>query len=185
VRLFIAIELPDDVREHLVQLRDRLKAQIAGAWYTRDQNLHVTLKFLGEVDERRSSELIESLSKVRIGGAIQASADKIECFPDRGPLRIVAAGFGGDLDAFAALHRAIEQRCQHLGFERETRKYRPHVTLARARPTLPSSVRKIAAETAASMLPGPAFAVQEFALVQSRLKPQGAEYQTIQRFKFD
>src|SRR4051812_42197538 len=116
MRLFIGIDLPDDVCQHLVRLRDDLKTQLPNASFTRDQNLHITLKFLGEVEEKRTEQLIESLEKVTAGGAIQLHADKMECFPDRGPVRIVAAGFGGSVDALAAVHRSIEQRCQHLGF---------------------------------------------------------------------
>src|SRR3954447_3856650 len=122
MRLFIAIELPQDVREPLVRLRDALKSQIRGASFTRDENPHITLKFLGEVDEKRTAQLIESLEKVKLAGPIQTFAEKIECFPDRGPVRIIAAGLGGAVEPLAALHRAIEQRCQHMGFERETRK---------------------------------------------------------------
>src|SRR5689334_22448235 len=132
MRLFIAIELPHEVRQHVARVRDDLKSQISNASFTRDDNLHITLKFLGEVDEKRTESLIESLQNITVGGAIRIKAEQIECFPNRGPVRIIAAGFGGSVETLAGLHRSIEQRCQHLGFERETRQYRPHVTLARA-----------------------------------------------------
>jgi 2'-5' RNA ligase len=183
MRLFLAVELTDAVRKHVTALRDAIAKDInARASLTRAENLHITLKFLGETNERRRGELIESLARVRADSPIQLAADRIECFPPRGPVRIVAAGFGGDIDAQAALYGAIEQRCQNLGFERETRAYRPHVTLVRARPTLAPEFRKVA-DSFVTHFPGPSFHVTEFSLVESRLRAEGSEYHTLERFK--
>lgn len=182
MRLFIAIELPQNVRQHLIGVRDELKHHIRKASFTRDENLHVTLKFLGETDPRRLEELNESLAQIRVGGPIEIFADRIECFPDRGPVRIIAAGFGGDLKSLAAVHRSIEQRCERLGFDRETCEYRPHVTLVRARPTLPASMRASTADATAASFPLPTFAVREFALFKSQLGSEGSRYEVIARF---
>ncbi len=189
MRLFIAIELPEDVRRHLAQVRDAVRSRIVDSAsgigslsFTRDENLHITLKFLGEVDDKRLVKLIESLSLVRSGGTIDTFAERIECFPQRGPVRIVAAGFGGTIDAMRALHDAIEQRCRHLGFDREARRYRPHVTLARARGALPATIRAEATEAAEELFPGTAMTVTHFALIESRLRTQGSEYRTLHRF---
>jgi len=181
MRLLIAIELPQEVRDHLVNVSNRLKPQIAKASFTPPESLHITLKFLGEV-EGRLTDLKESLVMIRAGGAIKLFAERIECFPHRGPVRILAAGFGGSVAGVAALHQAIEQRCQHLGFERETRAYRPHATLVRGRPTWPPAVRGIAASAATDAFPGPTFEVSEFILMRSHLQPQGSRYEIIERF---
>src|SRR3954469_1577456 len=151
---------------------------------TRAENLHVTLKFLGEVDARRAEELRESLAKVTGPPAIELAAAGVECYPPRGPVRIIAARLDGQTKALSAIHAAIEQRCRFLGFERETRAYRPHVTLARARPTLPPATRERLSELTRTRWPGPALVVREFVLIQSILKPQGAEYATVARFPF-
>lgn len=182
MRLFIAIELPDEVRRHLLHLQDDLKLRISNASFTRDQNLHITLKFLGETGDQQMAQLADSLGKVTVGGAVEIFAERIDCFPDRGPVRIIAAEFGGAVGGLTALHRAIEQRCQHLGFQREARQYRPHVTLARARPILPPAVRPIVQQSLQGHLPGPGFVVREFSLMESHLRPQGAEYRTLARF---
>jgi 2'-5' RNA ligase len=181
MRLFIAIELPDAVREHAAKLIDALRPAMGKASFTRVENLHITLKFLGETDERKLEELNESLKLIRIPRLIGALCDKIECFPNRGPVRIVAAGFGGELAAMKSLHQSIEQRCQHLGYERETRAYRPHVTIARARPILPASIRADASEKAFTLLPGPEFHVGEIAVVRSHLDSTGSRYEVLAR----
>jgi 2'-5' RNA ligase len=182
MRLFLAIELPDDARAHLVDVQRRLSSEIAKASWTKPENLHLTLKFLGEVDEKRADALVESLSKIAVDGAIALAAERVVCFPPRGPVRIVAAALGGTVAPLLALHQAIEQRCAFLGFEREGRAYAPHVTLGRARPTLPPATRDRAAATTDGAWPGPRFVVGEFVLMESRLKPTGAEYHVAERF---
>ena len=175
MRLFLAIELPEQVRQHLVQVQEAIAPQASKATLTRPQNLHVTLKFLGEVDERRTVELRESLAHVS-AGEIELAAQRLECFPPRGPVRIIAAGFSTSDAMLLGVRRAIEQRCKYLGFESETRKYRPHVTLARAKGGIGAGDRRKLDEATAKLWPGPSWTVREFTLMQSRLKPDGAEY---------
>ena len=69
-------------------------------------------------------------------------ADRLDCLPPRGPVRVIAAGVGGDLPALGAIHAAIEEACHPLGFRREQRSFRPHVTLARAKPFGPKWPRE-------------------------------------------
>jgi 2'-5' RNA ligase len=183
MRLFLAIELPENVRQHLVQAQAQLAPEMPEAAMTRAQNLHVTLKFLGEVEQKRADALCESLSKIR-GAAIELIPQGVECFRERGPVRIVAAGMTGSLAALSAVHHAIEQRCKFLNFQRESRSYKPHVTLARARRPLGAEVRLRAAECTAKLWPGPAFIVKEFVIVESKLRPQGSEYSSVARFHF-
>ena len=184
MRLFLAIELDDAAREQLIAAQRAMEPFLGKASLTKPANLHLTLKFLGEVESRRAEALRESLAKVRGPAGIELAAVGVECFPTRGPVRIVAAELGGQVEALSAVHAAIEQRCRFLGFERETRAYRPHVTLARARPTLPPATRQCRAEATQTLWPGPALLVKEFVLVQSVLKPAGAEYSVVARFAF-
>ena len=181
MRLFLAIELPEEVREHLIRVQQAIAHLVPRASLTRAENLHVTLKFLGEVDERRTLELCDSLAKVR-NAPIELAANQLECLPPRGLLRIIAAGMSGSDKALAGVHSAIEQRCRYLGFESETRKYRPHVTLARAKGSADGGDRRKLDEASAEFWPGPSWMMREFVLMQSRLKPQGAEYVVGARF---
>src|SRR5438094_94787 len=154
MRLFLAIDLPEDVRDHLAGVRDALRPILPKASFAKIENLHVTLKFLGEVDEKKRGELVESLGKIR-AGPVSLAAEKVECFPNRGPVRIVTAALAGNVAPLRALQDSIEQRCKFLGFEREQRAFRPHVTLARARPVLPARFRREAEEATRAIFPGP------------------------------
>lgn len=183
MRLFLAIELPDAVRQKLSRIRDQIRSSISNASFTRDENLHITLKFLGEVDPNRLDLLVESLEQIRIANAIAIHSDHLECFPRRGPIRIVAAGFDGELIALASLHWSVEQRCAHLGFESDKRAYHPHVTLARARPTLPSRVRDELQKMLSGEFPSSPMRVTEFVLMQSHLSDKGSIYEVLHRFR--
>ena len=181
MRLFLAIELPPEVREHLRSVQEVLQPHLERASMTRDHALHLTLKFLGETDPSQLEAIRESLSAVS-GGPMDLQAVHAECFPERGAVRIVAAGFGGDVKRLKAVHDAVEQRGVYLGFRREDRAFRPHVTLARARPVLPPAVRKLVGDLTTPLWPGPTFTCGAFALFQSRLTPQGSQYTKLHEF---
>src|SRR3954447_24958676 len=166
MRLFIAIELSEDVRAQLARVQNVLKLVLPKASYTKPENLHVTLKFLGETDAKKQGQLVESLAMIRTE-AVRLEPEKVDCFPNRGPVRIVTSALGGSVKPLRALHEAIEQRCKFLGYEREQRAFRPHVTLARARPVLPARFRHEAEEATRTLYPGPAFEPGEFVLMES------------------
>ena len=181
MRLFLAIELPDDVRAHLLNVRQRLEDTLPKVAYTRGENLHVTLKFLGEVEPKLMAQLAESLEKIKPQRS-KPHAAQIDCFPNRGPVRIVAAALDGTLAPLRALVQGIEQRCHYLGFEKEQRAYRPHVTIARARPTLSPKFRAGITEITSDLWPGPAFEPQRFVLMQSQMSPGGSIYSVVASF---
>jgi 2'-5' RNA ligase len=189
MRLFTAIELPDDARQHLVRLTGRLTAQIdRGAdWgnlkFVRPENLHVTLKFLGEVDAERVTELTADLQAIAAGAVGAVAASHVELLPPRGPIRVVAVGLAGDVEGLSRLARAIEQRCEGFGVPREARAFRAHVTLARARNPLPGSWRQDASAMLGADLPGPPFEPAHFTLFRSDLKPRGPECTRMARFR--
>src|SRR5215218_5007435 len=156
MRLFIAIELPEDVRSHLIRVQDALKATLPKASYTKAENLHITLKFLGETDAKKRDQLVTSLEMIRTE-RVELAPEKVDCFPNRGPVRIVTSALAGNIAPLRALQESIEQRCKFLGYAREQRAFRPHVTLARARPVLSARFRHESDEATRGLFPGPNF----------------------------
>lgn len=182
VRLFTAIELPDHVRAHLADAQDRLRRanpEKRATWSSPDK-LHVTLKFLGEVDERKVRALCDALGRPPLRAPGDLRADHLECFPPRGAIRVIAAGLSGDLLSLRAIHAAVEDACDPLGFPREDRPFRPHVTLARAKPFGPRWDRETIGEGLA--WPTPAFRPEAFQLMESHLSPEGARYVPVAHF---
>jgi len=184
--LFIAIEVPDEVKAHLDGVRDRLIRLAFGhlydvTWVAR-RNLHLTLKFLGEADQARAAVLVDRLSKVAVE-QVNLHTDRLACFPPRGPVRVIGAGLTGDTDALSHLHNQIEAACSELGFPAEDRPYSPHITLGRNKRGRYTKVASVGRKNPpADCWPGPEFRASSFALVQSELHPQGSVYTPLARF---
>ncbi|HSZ57492.1 MAG TPA: RNA 2',3'-cyclic phosphodiesterase [Tepidisphaeraceae bacterium] len=187
MRLFLAIELPDAIRRGLADISSRLRTapDLSGCSWVRTENLHVTLKFFGEVPEATLPAICESLNQVRLDGSIRLKASRMELLPPHGPVRVIAAGLEGDRWRLEELHGQIEKRCADVGFPPEARKFRPHVTLARARRPLSPGVRGEIEERTAELLPLEELVVNDFVLMESRLKPDAAQYIPLARFKLD
>jgi 2'-5' RNA ligase len=182
VRLFIAIELPEPVRGHLSTLVPALKRgnELSGVSWVKCENWHITLKFLGEVDAERLPEIVESLARIPVE-PMQLCAQEIIYFPRRGPIRVFAAGVGGNAEALCRLHGKIEPECAQLGFAPEQREYCPHVTFGRAGRQGRSwlGLRKVRLDP---MFPGPIFRADHFVLMRSHLGQAGSKYEVLQRF---
>lgn len=181
LRAFIAIELDDALIRDLTTLRTRIDAGRAGVrWMTAGQ-MHLTLKFLGDLDERRLPELCRALTQ------IAAKHDPFEmrltgagCFPPCGTVRIVWAGLEEPTGRLASLQRDIEVGMAELGFPREHRGFAPHVTLARVRSARHAGPLREAVAAAANFAGG-AMDVKEIVLFQSILSRDGASYVPLSR----
>lgn len=179
MRLFTAIELPEPVREHLTHLRGELTtaADLADAVsWTKPENLHVTLKFLGEVADDAVRPLVDALAGVAVQ-PMDLAADHMVYFPKRGRVRVIAAGLTGDVARLGRLYADVESACATLGFAPEGRAFTPHVTLGRARHGRQGGgLRRVREALLEGSLPGPRFVAARFVLMRSQLKPTGAIY---------
>ncbi len=175
-RLFICIELPEFVKEAMGGLEGRLK----GFRWTRSENLHLTLKFIGEVDTPLADDISEALSAIRVEPFILALKE-IGCFPGQRKPRIVWVGAGAGHPRLFQLQGKIENILTALGIEPEKRAYSPHITIARCAESSPETVRQLLKknrefETAP-------FNVTEFALYRSELTPDGVIHTPEARWK--
>lgn len=180
MRLFTAIELTDSARRHLVDVQQSLRHAVReGLSWTTSDNLHLTLKFIGEVSDHRVDSLCDALREAS-AKSMQLRTGGLVLFPPRGPVRIIACGFAGDAGNVLMLQDHIESLCERQGIARETRHYVPHVTLARARRPLGASKRE---EVSRIGIPdGPQFDCRQFVLMQSHLESSGARYAVVARF---
>ena len=190
MRLFLAIELPDPARQHLSELggpnfiADFVTVRWGddfGVSSTRPENLHVTLKFLGDVEESAVAGLIEALKQIRMEAPMRLRVDGVELLPPRGPIRVVAVGLDGD-GRLARLHRAVGACCEDFGCPAERRDYRPHITLARAKRPIPKPLRQDLLDLLKPKLPGPEFEAPGFTLFESRLGGGPPQYIPLARF---
>ena len=196
MRLFLALELPDIVRQRLTKLSkttqeywaDELAERgIAGrevpapSW-VRPENLHVTLKFFGEVPDSDLPVLCRALEGAHGAGIIRLVPDRTVCLPPRGPIRVISVGLSGELERLHQIHRQIEEWCEPIGFRPERRPLTPHITVSRVKGWIPSYMREKLKKIGSVHLPAPQFDVCEFVLMQSHLDPKGARYVPAARF---
>ena len=174
VRAFVAIFPPPDVRDALARAARKLPVSGEVRWI-RPANIHLTLKFLGDVAEADLSRVGEVLETIRERHEpFEVALCGFGAFPSNRRARIFWAGIGGGTERLRALARDVEDSLEALGFERETRPYTPHLTLGRARGRPASLV-----DAAGASEPGPSFWVRRMELMKSVLGSGGADYSTL------
>lgn len=171
-RLFIAIQPPEAIRERLLGLM----GGIPGARWQDDAQLHLTVRFVGEVDRHQADDIAGVLGLVR-QEPFAIALSGIGSFLTRGK-GAVWAGIAPH-DALKTLHKKVDQACLRAGVEPDTRAYRPHITLARlgggAGPVEPFIERWAG-------LSSPPFLVDAICLYESRLGAEGASYRIAERY---
>ena len=180
LRLFVAVELPGHIQDALGTTIERLRAQLGGAFrWVSPAAIHLTLKFLGDVDPERVPALTTALGSAAV--AVEPFELRLEgsgLFPNRRSPSVVWAGIGGDVVALEALREAVEVAMTGTGEAAETRTFRPHLTLARVRGRLkPTEGTALAARLGqVDYASVPPFRVDGVDLIQSELGPGGASY---------
>lgn len=182
MRLFTAIELPESVRDALMEAARPLKAACPEASWVRAENLHVTLKFLGEVVEPQVTDVCSSLERVSVTGPARVSVGGWEFFPPRGPVRVIVLGLGGEVELIHRMFQEIDRTTAEIGFPSEARPFVPHITLARARRSIQGSARQTLPPLLRWAGSPPAFEVGSFSLVESRLGAGGPQYLRLATF---
>lgn len=190
LRLFIAIELNDALRNQLKQLQKQLqdahvRANVAKAVrWTAPQNIHSTLKFLGNADRAGIPALTSVLQHaVQHINPFELTAQGLGCFPNMRRPNLVWVGLEGDLQTAALLARQIDDECYGLNFAREERGFTPHLTIGRVRREASQTERQTIGQVVQSF-PVTTFgtiAVDAVHLISSQLRPEGPVYTTLAR----
>ncbi|MBO2518820.1 MULTISPECIES: RNA 2',3'-cyclic phosphodiesterase [Limnochorda] len=177
-RLFIAVPLTAALQEAVVRVRAPLPDGRAIRWVA-PENLHITLRFLGSVPERRLADVAGALAEAsRLVGPFLLELGSCGYFPPRGTPRVLWVGVAAGGDQLSSLAAAVEEALARRGFPRETRAFRPHVTVARIREgaSLPGVEQWLAAWEGESFGQMP---VETVHLMESQLRPQGPLYRTL------
>lgn len=185
MRCFVALELPALVREAAGETLRELKRAGADVKWVRPENLHVTLKFLGEVDEARAPELGQAVQAACAGcPPLALGLGGAGAFPSPQRPQVVWLGLTGQVAELAALAARVEGAMEGLGFPPEGRPFQAHVTLGRlrrgkgGRPGPPSAPLTHALLGLAGRK-GPDFTAASVALLKSTLTPQGSIYDPV------
>jgi len=186
MRLFVALDVPEDVRGALRELVAKLKPLSRSARWARPEGLHVTLKFIGHAIDRPESgklgELRAALAGVRSEAPVEMRFRGVGFFPDARRPRVVWCGVEASAN-LAPLAAEIEKAAAKIGIPREERVFVPHLTLARFKAPEGAEALVRAVNEFASRDFGAARAA-EFHLYESMLKPSGSEYRKIETYGF-
>lgn len=183
MRLFVAIELDPDLKRSLQVMIDGLSEfRRTVRWVTKEQ-MHVTLKFLGEVDRENVAAVCEACAEVAAGcEPFEFALDSTGCFPPKGRVRVIWGGSSQTCPELLACASGCEDAFEKLGFARETRPFSTHMTIGRVRQDdTQGRLRKALDEMA--IRPARQNA-DSMTLFQSVLSPRGAKYSVVGQYPF-
>lgn len=175
MRAFIAIEIPAAVRAVLASCRGELQQLPAEASWTRAEQIHLTLRFLGDVDENLKSPLAAAMQKAAAGQPpFRLRLSRLGAFPNLRRPRVLWAGFEGELAAAQELQTRLDHELAVLGLPPEDKAWKPHLTLARLKTI--GDPRAWAAAVERYRLPEENFEARRVVLFRSELLPGGARH---------
>lgn len=191
MRAFIAIDLPEDIRAALGRKQTELRDSMARTnpaqskpcreiRWTKPEAIHLTLKFLGEIQEARVFQVVDLLSTFNTFERFPIEVKGFGFFPSPSRPQVFWAGVEAP-PALAQLARNIEEGLEKIGLAPEKRNYNAHLTLARFKNPRPRPEFQSLVETQSQISMG-RFEAREFFLFESKLSPQGAEYRKVARF---
>lgn len=182
IRCFVAIEIPEPIQNRLARIQETLRQQIQKASWVKPGNIHLTLKFLGDVDPDDLDSIEEAIKEatsrhhsfsLRIGG--------VGAFPNLARPRVIWTGVKVGAEQVSALAQDINLALSHCGFPLEAKKFNPHLTIARLKERVDlrpytNHYRQY------DRIDGTEMTVDTISLVQSQLDPKGAIYSTLQSY---
>jgi 2'-5' RNA ligase len=179
-RVFCAVEIPESVRELVLRHISRLREAVpdAKATWSRDANLHLTLKFLGEIPQSSVPHISTAASRAVVGFApFSIRLEQTGAFPKQRQPRVLWIGINDSSGELSELQARLEDESVKVGFAKDDRPFHPHLTVARLRQprharALVDAHRQIKFETVS-------IAVSELLVIRSELSSEGSKYRVI------
>ena len=176
MRTFIAIELPPEIHSALAELQNELMGSRADVKWVKPENIHLTLKFLGEIDERQLTAVIRILEETaQSQPAFSVSLSSLGAFPKLEHPRVIWVGINRASEKIRKIAEMLEEKISLIGLTREERPFASHVTIGRVRSALHRGELVNQLKTA-RLKEGQEFLVTKLTLFQSILSAQGPAY---------
>lgn len=175
MRLFIALPLGQEVERYLNSVIDELKPHGGSVKWVAPQNVHLTVRFLGDTEEQRVPKIKQLLDKVASEHpTVATTIDCLGAFPNLRRPRVIWAGIHDNVDSLEKLARQVELGVRKLRFEKETKGFKPHLTLARIRK--PQGLEQLIAHLESFVLEPQVLTLDRLVLFKSTLTPKGPIY---------
>ena len=179
-RVFCALDLTSEARQRVIEHIDRLRSlapHVKASW-SREHNLHLTLKFLGQVKTSLLDRLSKAASAAVSGCSLfQISIEETGVFPNPRRPRVLWLGIKDTSGQLTELHRRLEDACASEGFAKEQRTFHPHLTLARLRN--PQNVQELVAVHQQLSFEPVTVKIVELVVLRSELSPKGSKYSVV------
>jgi 2'-5' RNA ligase len=181
IRSFIAIDLPDATRQGLAAVQEHLKQSGAGVRWVKPSSIHLTLKFLGNIQAAQVEDIALAVAQeIRDQPPITLGAAGLGAFPSRRKPRVLWIGMEGEVQRLNGIQARLENALEPLGFDREKRPFRPHLTIGRVKDR--RRLQSLIDAMAELKIPEfDSFDVTEIILYKSDLRPTGAIYTKLHR----
>lgn len=185
IRSFIAFELPDDVLAALSGVQERLTSYRLRAKWVRPASIHLTLKFLGNIESGNIDAITSAMASAAEGCApLSLAAKGVGVFPNIRRPRVIWIGLSGAVNQLMKLQRKLEDHLGDIGFAKENRPFKGHLTLGRFKVGV-NSKEILQALTEFSVFETHTFTARELILYKSELKPSGAVYSKLERISLE
>lgn len=177
MRAFIAIELSEEIRETLAQIQTHLRYSGADVKWVEKNNIHLTLKFLGEISEEKLQQVIAALEIIaRENSPFEISIKDIGAFPKIEYPRVIWVGLDKGAAESKAIAERIDDELSKIGFEKETRPFAAHLTIGRVRSSKNKDALKEKLTAYSLKLTAETQPISSITLFQSKLSPKGPTY---------
>lgn len=181
IRSFLAFELPSEIKHIISQVWDDLKRSPLNVRWVKKDNIHLTVIFLGQIDQDRLMALGEEAKKVCMAyGPFQVSLKGIGCFPNRRNPRVLWIGLDGHLERMNHFRDALQKSLKTFGIKEEKRTFQPHLTLGRFKKFNKMDSQLDECLLRYKDLSSSVFTLDDLTLFKSDLKPTGSEYTKLQ-----
>jgi len=183
-RLFCAFELSQVLRSRIDEHSQRVREAVpeAAASWSRPENIHLTMKFFGDVDQAKAPSISNALARVvEEFSAIEITAGGTGVFPRPSRPQVLWIGIDDRSGVLAKLQQRLEDECELEGFPKEDRAFRPHLTIARIRK--PHKANRLAETHLRTEFPALELVLNELVLFRSELSPKGSNYTPLSRHR--
>ena len=179
MRLFIAVDVSDDVKDEIAMIQETIGSRDAKVSWVSKRNLHLTLKFLGEITESKAGELKKVLKNIKFKG-FSLELGKFGCFPSQEEPRVLWIGVQPD-DELRKLANLID--AETLNFSKSDMEFKSHLTFGRVK--LVKFKKEFLDKLKAIKVSKIKFKVDSFTLYKSTLTKQGSIYEIVEKYKLE
>jgi 2'-5' RNA ligase len=181
IRSFIAIETPLEVKADIAKVQEGLRTTNADVRWESSEKFHITLKFLGNVDEPRLNSLADRLQEAfGAFASFNMTYQGVSCFPNQHHPRVIWIDAENEDGTLSRIQETIEEVAEEMAFQREERQFHPHITIGRVKGS--RNLKALVSELGNASFNAHAAIIKDVLLMKSDLKPSGSVYTVMRRF---